>query len=401
LNAIAVNILQLVNRIPYPLTNGGNIATWNLSLALENLGNKITLACLNTKKHYQTPDILKGKVNQFLAIDIDTSIHPMKAALNLFSPIPYIAERFISDEFKVMLSELLRQNTFDIIQLEGLYMAVYLPEIRKYTNSPVVLRAHNIEYKIWERIAANTRNPLKKLYFMGMSVSLKKYEKRILNQVDGVLYFTDEDYRWAQTAGVNTRSVVIPAGVDLEAFSVGPQMHYPVSMGFLGSLDWRPNQDAVCWFVSEILPLIQKKVPEVKFYIAGKHMPLHLLKELSHASVIYLGEIPDAAQFLKSLDLMVVPLRSGGGMRLKILEGMAASRAIVSTSIGAEGIQVQSGEHLILEDEKEGFAKACIDILQDQQFRTRLGNSGHKQAEKKYSWHNIAGETHLFYQSML
>ena len=196
-----MKILQLCNRIPWPLTDGGNIATWNLSHALENKGHRVTLGCLNTQKHYQKHEVLSGKVSNYFCIDIDTSVHWMQAAKNIISPVPYIAERFISEDFKKALCRHLDEHTYDIIQIEGLYMAAYVKEIRSRSKAIIVLRAHNVEYKIWERLASTAPIGPKGIYLRLMANSLKIYETKMLNLEDAVLYLTTQDQKYANDAG--------------------------------------------------------------------------------------------------------------------------------------------------------------------------------------------------------
>lgn len=396
-----MKILQLVNRIPYPLTDGGNIATWNLAQALEKQGHQITMACLNTRKHYQNPAVIQHKLYKTAAVNLNTDIHLLNLIQNLFSPIPYIAERFISEEFKSLLKKLLKDEKYDLIQAEGLYMCAYADTIRACSDAPFVLRAHNIEYKIWERLAKNTTQPFKKFYLERMFISLKKYESQCFQKMDAILFFTPEDQKWAYEMGYSGISEIIPSGVDIDTFEYKGTPRLPASIGFLGSLEWRPNQDAVRWFISEIFPEIKKQIPEATFYLAGKNMPDHLLKDLNLNGVIYMGQVPDAAKFLHSLEVFVVPLRSGGGMRLKILEGMAASSCILSTDIGAEGIEIQDTHEFLRGNTASELAQKACYLLQNPLIRKSLSEKASLVAKSRYGWDAISRRTSEFYQTLL
>jgi polysaccharide biosynthesis protein PslH len=394
-----MKILQLCNRIPWPLTDGGNIATWNLSHALENKGHLVTLACLNTQKHYQKHEVLTGKVSNYFCVDIDTSVHWIQAAKNILSPVPYIAERFISDDFKNALCRHLDEYTYDIIQIEGLYMAAYIKQIRTKSNAIIMFRAHNVEHKIWERLASTATLSPKSIYLHLMANSLKIYEIKMLNQADAVLFFTPQDQKSAIDAGLKVKSEIIPAGVDFPHIQgqLGIESPEIPIVGFLGSLDWQPNQDAVLWFVQEIFPLIRKSIPNVQFHLAGRNMPKDFLKGLNMEGIQYLGEIPDAWQFLQSLTCMVVPLRSGAGMRLKILEAMAAACPVISTYIGAEGIQALPDTHICIANDADQFAFQTLKVLQSQQVQRALSQNALKLMHDVYAWDKIADRTIQFY----
>jgi glycosyltransferase involved in cell wall biosynthesis len=392
-----MRILQLCNRIPWPLTDGGNIATWNLSHALESKGHSVTLACLNTQKHFQNHNILKGKASDYFCVDIDTSVNWKAAAVNLFSSVPYIAERFVSDAFRNALRIHLKSNRYDVIQIEGLYMAAYITDIRACTNTTVVFRAHNVEFIIWQRLAATSVIGLKRMYLTLMAKSLQRYEKAMWNQADAVMFFTPQDQQWALEAGLQVKSEVIPAGVNMPDESSPAEDNSIPVIGFLGSMDWQPNQDAVKWFLNEIFPLVRKQLPNAEFHFAGRNMPADFLPSLPDEGVHFLGSIPDAFAFLQSLTCMVVPLRSGAGMRLKILEAMAAGCPVISTSVGAEGIHTAHGVHILFADTPTDFGNEVLKVLQSEAIRNLLRKNAQILMETQYSWNRIADQTLQYY----
>jgi len=195
------------------------------------------------------------------------------------------------------------------------------------------------------------------------------------------------------------KSEIIPAGVDIPVLN--NQMTIKSSgnpiVGFLGSLDWQPNQDAVLWFVQEIFPLIRKSIPNVQFHLAGRNMPQDFLNGLNMEGIHYLGEIPDAWQFLQSLTCMVVPLRSGAGMRLKILEAMAAACPVISTHIGAEGIQALPDTHICIANDAQQFAFQTLNVLQSPQVQSDLSKNALELMRDIYAWDKIADRTIQFY----
>ncbi len=395
-----MRILFLCNRIPWPLNDGGNMATWNLASHLQQEGHSLDLACLNTQKHFIAPEDVPSVFTALHAIPINTTLSPWGFFRNIFSPLPYIAERFVSDRFKHLLQNLLREKSFDIIQLEGLYMSPYIDCIRKLSTAPIVLRAHNVEYKIWDRLAEASPNLLKKLYLRSMAKNLRSFEQEKFSKVNGILFFTDEDARLGEALNLNTPHTVIPSGIDI------PELPSEVkfqrnTLGFIGNMEWLPNQDAVRWFVEAIFPSIKKQIPNVRFLLAGKNIPENLLNGLNLEGVEIIGQVESAQQFIHSLAVFVVPLRAGGGMRLKILEAMACGAAIVSTPIGAEGIEGEREVHFKIEEEPGLLAKALIQVLKSDTYRAQLGAAAYKNAQINYAWKPIAQRTLNFYQQLV
>lgn len=393
---------MLCNRIPWPLNEGGNLATWNLATSLQNQGHIVDLLCLNTTKHFIDPEKVPSEINALYSVPINTNLSIVGFIQNLFSSKPYIVERFISEEFKTKLGNLLRENTYDIIQFEGLYMCPYAEFIKISTNVPMVLRAHNVEYKIWERLAQNQSNFLKKIYLAQMSQNLRHFEYNKMQEMDGILYFTQEDLRLAQAMGYSGKAKVIPAGIHTNNKTYTSKAKIPFSIGFIGSMDWIPNQDAIFWFTSEIFPGIKKIFPEASFRIAGRKISsLSSHKSLHVEGIVIEGEVESSTEFINQLELFVVPLRAGGGMRLKILEAMSAESCILSTSTGAEGIEGTAGIHFEIADTKENFRDKAISLLNDPERRKHLGMAAKELANSNYSWYQITLRTIAFYSELI
>jgi glycosyltransferase involved in cell wall biosynthesis len=395
-----MRILFLCNRIPWPLNDGGNLATWNLALHLQQEGHSLELACLNTQKHFIKPEEVPVVFKALHVIPINTSLSPWGFFLNIFSPLPYIAERFVSDRFKQMLQNLLVENSFDIIQLEGLYMSPYIEYIRKFSKAPIVLRAHNVEFKIWERLANASPNLLKKLYLRSMAKNLRSFEQDRFSKVNGILFFTEEDARLGEALNLTKPHVVIPSGIVIPEWPTETNAQQN-TVGFIGNMEWLPNQDAVRWFVEAIFPLIKKQIPNVRFLLAGKNIPGSLLSGLNSEGVEIVGQVENAQAFIQSLSAFVVPLRAGGGMRLKILEAMASGAAIVSTPIGAEGIEGVRNQHFKIEEKPVAFAEAVIQVLNSDTYQAQLGAAAYKNAQLNYAWKPIAQKTLNFYQQIV
>ncbi len=398
-----MRILLLCNRVPWPPSSGGPIATVNIIKGFQQLGHNLHLLCLNPKKSFvskeETPDIFKD-LDSYRAVYIDTDIEAFGALYNLlFSKESYHISRFHSKAFSGKLIYVLQNFTFDIIQLEGLHISIYLPLIRQYSKAKIVLRAHNVEYLIWERLASAEKNPLKKWYVSLLAERLKKYEVEVLNKFDAIVPITNYDAETFKELGCKIPIHVSPTGLNLDEYQIDKSATEFPSVFHLGALDWMPNLQAIEWFLAEVWPKIHAQMPNLKFYIAGRHMP-NSIKMLQVAGVEVVGEVEDAKAFMNSKSIMIVPLLSGSGMRIKIIEGMALAKTIVSTSIGAEGIAVDHEKNILIADDANSFAEAVLRCVRDRSFSERLGENARKLIEEKYSNLSLVKALSGFYQRL-
>ena len=352
-----MNILFLCNKSPWPPKEGGPMAMNMLIEGISDAGHQVKVLAVNTFKYNirlaDIPTSYKDKTGIEL-IDVDLRIKPHFAFLHLFTGKSYHVERFISEKFRKRLTELLITNAFDIVQLETVFMCPYIGTIRKYSRARIVLRAHNIEHHIWERIASETKNHLKKWYLSHLAKKLKSYEERVIQTTDGILAITPADAEYflenlPKPEGHSIPVMDIPFGADPAIYSNLPgTVEFP-SLFSLGSMNWIPNQDGIRWFLTNVWPDVHNQFPELKYYLAGREMPTWM-RSLNLPNVEVLGEVEDAGVFLRSKAIMIVPLFSGGGIRVKIIEGMAAGKTIISTTIGAAGIRYTHRENILIAD---------------------------------------------------
>jgi polysaccharide biosynthesis protein PslH len=401
-----MKILQLTNKIPYPPKDGGAIATLNLSKGLARLGNTVDILGMNTSKHFVELSELPVDLTSLVTIHevrIDTQIS-LKAAFKnlLFSHKPYNAERFFSEDFTRALIELLKQNQYDIVQLEGLYMAYYIPIVRKYSNSKIALRAHNIEHEIWERNAGQEKTWWKRWYFQVLARRIRKFKISIMNKYDLLIPITERDASQFEAFGNKKPMHVVPAGFDMSLLNIQPELIEFPSVFFIGTLDWFPNQEGVIWFLDKIWPRLHEKHPDLVFNIAGRNAPEWIIQRfMDAAGVNFMGEIDDAYAFINKNAIMVAPLFSGSGMRVKIIEGMALGKTIITTSIGAEGINVTSGKNIIIEDDDNQFLLRLDELLKDRNLLDSIGVNAHSFVEQNYDNHRISVSLAHFYQKHL
>ncbi len=353
-----MKILQLCRKFPYPLKDGEAIAVTNLAKAYYELGHEVTLLSFNTIKTFYDTDQLPASFNHYTAIYtvyLDNRVTLKGAFLNLFTSDSYHITRFISSAFKDKLKEILSSSHFDIVQLEGINTAPYIPLIRQYTQAKIVMRAHNVEFEIWERVAETTSFLPKKWYLQYLVNQLKEYEIDQLHQYDILLAMTQRDLHYFQQLAPIANALVTPIGLDLEKYrDAAPANPPPYSISFIGSLDWIPNQDGLKWFLETIWPSIHRKFPALEFHIAGRNTPPWVFAKSGKGIVVH-GEVADAKAFLLSHPITIVPLLSGSGMRVKILESLALGRVVLTTSIGLEGIEARHQQEVLVGDSPAEF----------------------------------------------
>ena len=331
---------------------------YDVAAGLVQAGHRVTMLAINTPKHHQPADALAhlGPNLRLVLVDVDTSIAAGKALKNLlFSRQPYNVERFISPAVEEKLLETLRTDKVDIVQMEGTFVSWYAELLGRqhrqdFRVPPLVLRAHNVEYTIWRMLAGRAKNPLKRLFLQTMTGRLEAFERRYLRQFDAVAAITQDDAQRLRALHCPEPVVFIPAGADLARLRPDPAIAAkPRTLFMIGSLNWLPNLEALEWLLREVWPAVHAEMPDVELHVAGSGTPEALLRPRTDNVFVH-GFVESAPAFMQQYELMLVPLLSGGGMRVKIVEGMALGKAILSTRIGAEGIAVRDGHDLLVRD---------------------------------------------------
>jgi len=372
-----MKILQLTKKFPFPLKDGESIAVTNLSKALVAHGCEMTLLSMNTSKHFVDIDTLPDSYNHYNSIHtvyLDNRVTAVGAVSNLFTSASYHVSRFDFKEYREALIQLLKTNTYDIIQLETLYLAPYVETIKKYSRAKVVMRSHNVEFEIWNRVVESTVNLPKKWYLRYLTKKLKDFEIERLGHYDAIVTVTQKDLDKYINLGCHKKGIVSPIGVDISRYQPRENTSKNPSLSFIGSLDWMPNLDGLDWFLSEVYSGILKEYPTLKFHIAGRNTPASI-EDMSGANVIIHGEVDSAVDFINDHPIMIVPLLSGSGMRVKILEGMALKKVVISTAIGAEGIPALHEDSILIANSPVEFLE-CVKWLMDDPDRIeRIGQN--------------------------
>jgi glycosyltransferase involved in cell wall biosynthesis len=310
----------------------------------------------------------------------------MDYVLRLPDAAPYAVSRFGSGKVRDRLKRCLAEQRPDVVVCDFLDAAVNFPEPLAI---PAVLFQHNVESEIWRRHATNGSGPVRKLIY-GLEFSkMLRYEQKMVQRFDHVIAVSEHDKKLMTTWVDPARVTVVPTGVDTGQFCPSPQpgQETPLVV-FVGAMDWEPNVDATKYFCAEIWPLVLAKIPEAKFRIVGRN-PDRRVQALAGSSVEVTGRVPSVVEHLREAAVVVVPLRVGGGTRLKIYEAMAVGKAVVSTTVGAEGLDVHHGRDMILADSPVEFAESVITLLRDADLRSRQGRAAAELAAN-YGWPRIA-----------
>ncbi|HPK09989.1 MAG TPA: glycosyltransferase family 4 protein, partial [Saprospiraceae bacterium] len=260
------------------------------------------------------------------------------------------------------------------------------------------MRAHNVEFEIWERITENTKFLPKKWYLGHLTQKLKKFELENLNSYDYLISVSERDLKLFKKLGYKNGAMASPIGLDLNNYKALQTQELGIS--FIGALDWMPNLEGLEWFLQKVWPILSQRLPNVKFHIAGRNTPDHI-KNLNVKNVEVHGEVPDAIKFIDRYPVMVVPLFSGSGMRVKILEGMALSKIIVSTTLGAEGIGVRDQEEILIADEADTFCDKIVDAFELYQDDNKLGKRAYEFVLNYYDHDVLAEKLLAKYQNLI
>ncbi len=398
-----MKILQICKKALHPAKDGEAIAIRTITKGLHQAGHEVTVLVIATHKHpfdkENLPESLQ-KAAHFDSTFLDTRLSPLKAFANLFSQNSYNIQRFYSKAFEKQICHYLQQTDFDIIHLEGVYLATYIPTVRQHSNAPIVMRAHNLEFEIWERLAEEQRNPLKKWYLSLLAKRMKKFELESLQSYDGLVPISVVDEVQWKSFGFRKACWTMAGSIQLEDYPLeGVEKADFPSIFFIGSLDWMPNQEGLQWFFEKVWNRVIDVHPDLQCYIAGRNAPNWFLQQ-QIKNVVFVGEVESAVDFIQSKAIMISPLFSGSGMRIKLIEAMALAKPIVATSIAAEGINCQSGENILIADAPQDFAKALLEVVEKEEFALQLGQNARDFVGREHDTKALIGELEEFYKGI-
>ncbi len=405
-----MRILQVCPKPPYPPRDGGSLAMFNLAYSLKKLGHQVSVLTMFTGKHRLTAGQCQkfSEMMEVHSVYVNTTPGLFRVISNLlFSDKPIHVERFFSKAFETELCRILKANRFDVIQLEGLYLAAYIPAIRKNTDALIAFRAHNVEHEIWERMEQGETNIFRRAYFRVLAKRIKYYEQQVMNLYDILVPITNRDLDHFRAMGNTNPAFMCNAGVDIdtETRNREPQAEQlpstAASLFFVGSLDWIPNQEGLLWFVNRVFPQIHHRFPAVKFHIAGRNTPQSLQKSLNYPGILFHGEVADARLFMAKHQISIAPCFSGSGIRVKIIESMALGKPVVTTTIGAEGLNAVHNENIVIADNADDFFRHIERLIEFPELCRSIGDSAKNFAARNFDNKILASALAGFYEKHL
>ncbi|MCR4829767.1 MAG: glycosyltransferase family 4 protein [Bacteroidales bacterium] len=397
-----MKILQLCYKPPFPSVDGGTLAMNSLTRGLLAQGCEVKILSVASEKHPVKWERLTEEYKAstgFEAVEIDLRVKALPAAVALLCGESYNVKRFDSSAFRSRLTELLKAEKYDVIHVESIFLAPYLETIRQYSQAPVVLRAHNVEHRIWQQMAEGSDKVLKRWYLKKLALALRAYEVERVNAFDGVACITEDDMETFRLLGCRKPMISIPFGMELPQTSATKTRHD--MLFYIGSMDWRPNLEGVTWFLDNVWPLIHKEMPELRMVLAGRNTPDDLVwRYWNREDVEIRGEVENASTFISEGLINVVPLLSGSGIRVKIIEAMSHGKAVVSTTIGAQGIHYEEGKHLLIANTPEEFVEKVRRLANDPAFAVEMGNNARELIAAEYDANNLAKRLIDFYTTL-
>lgn len=372
-----MRILQLTKKFPYPPKDGESVAILAMAKGYKLLNHNIDLLAMNTVKHHVEMDSISGLesyYNKHWSCSVNTNVVLRDAFINLFSSKSYNIERFISTTYKEKLIDVLKNNNYDVIQLETVYLTPYTDTIKKYSKAAIVLRSHNIENEIWYNLSATEPNLIRKIYYKLCYKRLKQYEISSLAIYDMILSITDRDKKTYFKINPHLKVNTVQVGIPLSNYDISKSCDSCERFGYIGSLDWRPNIEGLRWFFDNVWVEIIKEFPDIKFHLAGRNADQTFLDDLPRG-VEYFGEVDDATEFISTLDAVIVPLLSGSGIRIKILESMAMAKTVISTSKGFEGIEIEDMNNAIIFESYHDLQSKLQKWMKDPNLRKMISSN--------------------------
>lgn len=393
-----MRVLQICLKPPLPSIDGGCLAMDAITQGLIANNIEVKLLTISTAKHPLQQELLSKEYRDKTQIEstfVDTKIKPLNAFCNLFSSESYNVKRFYSEAFKQLIINTLKKSHYDIVLLESLFIMPYLQVIKKYSEAKIIYRAHNIEHEIWERNAKQTKG-LKKNYINLLAKRLKAYEIEVINQADGIAVITKKDKAELEKLGCKKPITVTPFGIDISSFK-DETKNENNSVYHIGSMDWMPNQEGLKWFLTEVWSKVLAKNKDAKFNLAGKNMP-NWLSNYQQKNVTIFGQVPSAINFMNNNSILVVPLFSGSGMRIKIIEAMALGKLVIATTLGAEGISYKHKENIIVANTADEFAESISYYLSNIKEQKEIALAGQQLVHSNYDNQVIVNNLVTFFK---
>ena len=381
-----MKILFISTNYPYPTDTGHNLRTFNILKALAERHDVFYLAYSKKKSDIMSRDPIKEmclSVNVFMIPDeLSKTKMIYSLFMNIFSQMPYVAHKYYSREMREKIKQIVKNNRIDLVHIDLLHLSRYAELLGAI---PKALTEHNVEsHRVW-RLAKNSKNPVFKLYMYMQYKKLYAFEKKMCSMFDVCITVSEDDSKRLKEISPGANLIEIPNGVDTKYFQPGLGEIEPHSMIWVGGMHDLYNREAVEFFCHKIFPQIHDKIEDVKFVAIGASPPRSLIDlAAQNENVKILGYVDDIRPYLDAASVFVAPIKSGGGTKFKVLNALAMGKAVVTTTVGAEGINVRDGENVMIADDATVFAQKTIALLSDSHFSISLGKEGRKLIIKEY-----------------
>ena len=381
-----LRILQICHKPPRPTVDGGCIAMDSLTTGLLAEGHRVKVLTLHTQKHPFRQDQIDHaylEATGLEAIFADTELNLRDALSHVITGESYHLSRFYVPEMDRAIEEALHVDVYDVVLLESLFTTSYIPAIRRLSDAEIVLRAHNVEHKLWEDVSQGMGPGPKKWLLNLFQSKLASEESRLLHAVDAVAAITEHDATWFRdhlpSSTDASRVIALPFGLDVENRPHSEMHTPPHAVLHLGAMDWTPNVQGVQWLKDDVWPRVHQKAPELRLLLAGRQMPADWTSDEA-LGIDVVGEVEDAQATYNTPCIVVVPLHAGSGMRIKLAEALAAGRPVVTTTKGMEGMDLTPGEHVWVADDAEAMGDALVRLTQAPDTAVALGKAGRQWA---------------------
>ncbi len=394
-----MRILQVAQKNTFPPYDGGKLAMLSMAKGLKSQGHSVEQFFASTPSHPALAPPPEYPFNVY-SFPLDTRPKAGSALVNLwFSNRSYNVSRFSSEAIAKALEKQIVAGNYDIVQAESIYGMAMLEPIRSRIKVPVICRAHNAEHLIWQRKAEGERNPFLRSYFARMAVRLRHDELNLLSLADAIVPISEVDLAIFRRIGFAGKAFVSGVACDLKPATEARPGLQEGSLFHLGAMNWLPNLEAVDWFVKDVWPVLHQKFPELTLKLAGHSMP-ERFKKLEPFG-IFSEAADDAAAFMERSGMMIVPLRSGSGIRVKIIEGLSLGKVIISTTVGVEGIQAEHGKHLLIADTADEFVEALQKLTEEPELAGVISKNARIFAQHHFHPDSLAKSLAQFYQTVI
>lgn len=398
-----MKVLILSSRIPFPANNGYAIVVYNTVEGLIREGVQVSLFCLNPTEHYvdveDIHDPLLSKIDfQSVEIDVTPGIFDQ-----LFSPIYSVSNNvfnYYSEQADKQLQQFLRYEKFDIIQIEGILMVPYTDTLfYQHDSAKVIYRTHQLEYAIWQNAADHEGFWPRKQYLRKLSSKLKALATAQFEKYDYIFTLTESDRFEILQLGCETPVKVMPLGIDLELYHPKELHTLPPTLFYLGTMEWLPNREGLYWFIQSVWPFVEQLNNDIRLYLAGKFTDKDK-RTFDSDNIVIEGEVDNAVEFMNSHSIMIVPLHSGGGIQVKIIEGMAMKKCIIATPRAVQGIACKHGHDILIAETTDDFFRLILHCVANPKLWKKIGENAYETVQKHYESRNVSTNLIQVYQQI-